>query len=432
MDALARIQRARSILIQDEAFLGVLSMHLAIVEKAAVETMATDGETLWYAPDCVATWNDPELLFVVAHEVMHCGLSHMARIPPHWDMKDANRAADYAINGELIRLRIGTPPKSTPPLYDARFNGMAMEEIYSILQAEKRKAKQDGQNGQGKPAGAGSGQPGQSGAPDAQGKPTGAPGQGNGQPGADGAPGQGEVNGMGGIVRPGDGGEAAAAESADAWQIRVRQAASIAKARGAGKMPGHVERIVSDISTPLVDYAELLRELINSRVAVDYSFSRPNRRFIGQGFYLPGIVADAIDHLVFAVDTSGSIDQTMLANAASEIIGAMETGKVRKLTVIFADAAVKATQEFELGDDIKLAPAGGGGTRFDDTFRWIETNAPDATAAIYLTDMEVGAQHWGEEPSMPVYWAVHGSRGAFDRLASAAPFGEAVYIGRLG
>lgn len=422
-----RIARARSILIQDEPFLGVLSMALAIVEKPEVGTMATDGASLAYAPDYVASIDDAELLFVVAHEVMHCGYSHHARIGNR-DLAEFNKAADYALNGELIRLRIGRAPKGI--LHDARFDNMGAEEIYAVLQAEKRKASKPGAAGQGKPASGNAGQPGQSGAPGAAGQPTGAPGQANRQPGADGAPGQAETNGIGGIMRPGDGGEAAAAESADAWQIRVRQAASVAKARGAGRMPGHAERIVSDISAPLVDYAELLRDLINSRITVDYRFSRPNRRFIGQGFYLPGIVADAIDHLVFAVDTSGSIDQTMLANAASEIIGAMESGRIRKLTVIFADAAVKAVQEFELGDDIKLAPAGGGGTRFAPTFRWIAEHAPDATAIIYLTDME--CSDWGEEPDAPVYWAVHGARGAFDRLASQAPFGEAVYIGRLG
>lgn len=120
----------------------------------------------------------------------------------------------------------------------------------------------------------------------------------------------------------------------------------------------------------------------------------------------------------------------MLANCAGEIIGAMESGKVRKLTVIFADASVAAVQEFELGDEIKLVPRGGGGTRFSPTFRHIEEHCPDATAVIYLTDME--CSDFGQEPEMPVFWAVHGDSRRFDALAKRAPFGEAIYIGRLG
>lgn len=231
-------------------------------------------------------------------------------------------------------------------------------------------------------------------------------------------------------MKPGNGSEAAAAESADKWQVIARQAAAVAKAQNAGTMPGFAEMVVKELSAPRIDYRELLADLINSRVATDYSFMRPNRRLIGRGVYMPGTIIDALNHVVFAVDTSGSIDQTMLANAASEIIGAMEGGKIAKLTVIFADAAVRHVQEFEIGDDIKLTPRGGGGTRFAPTFRWIEENAPDATAVIYLTDMECG--DWGIEPDMPVYWAVHGDSRRFDRLAAAAPFGDAIYIGRLG
>ena len=445
------VERARMVLIQEQPFFGFLALHLAIVERPDVGTAATDGEHFFYAPAYVETLTDAELVWLWAHEVGHCAYSHHARIGNR-DLAEFNIAADIALNRDLETAMKGRRPAGM--VFDPSFDGMGAEEIYAARQAAKRKAKQDaaglsgagapqpgapGQpspgNGQqspqsGQQPGAGaSGQP-QPGNPGAPGQPSAAAGTQPGNPGAPGQPSAGTVNGFGGIMRPGDGSAAAATESADKWQVLARQAASIAKAQNAGMMPGAAARVIEALSAPMVDYAELLRDLINSRVAVDYSFSRPNRRLIGMGIYMPGIVADAIDHLIFAVDTSGSIDGVMLANAATEIIGAMESGKVRQLTVIFADAAVQAVQEFELGDDIKLVPAGGGGTRFDDTFRWIEANAPDATAIIYLTDME--CRHWGEEPAAPVYWAVHGDSRKFDRLAAAAPFGDAVYIGRLG
>ena len=443
MKALDRIIRARSILIQEQPFFGVLASHLQLVEMPECGTAATDGARLMFAPDFIATLSDPELLFVVAHEAGHCALQHLSRIGNR-DMTEANIAADYALNRDLVAARIGKMPADG--LLDAQYDGLGMEEIYAMRQAQKRK-EQSGQK-QGKEGE--QGKPGANGQGEAQSAPSASPDAGQGMPGKDGTPqdgkpgqgdasGQGESdkpgqaaarNGIGGIMKPGQGTEAEAAEMADKWQVIARQAASIAKARNAGTLPGFAARVIDAISAPAVDYRELLAELINSKITVDYSFSRPNRRLIQYGFYLPGIVVDSIDHLIFAIDTSGSIDQTMLANAASEVIGAMESGKVRKLTVIFADRRVCAVQEFELGDDIALMPQGGGGTAFSDTFRWIEANASDATAVIYLTDLEVS--DYGTEPAMPVFWAVHGDSRSFARHAAAVPFGEAIYIGRLG
>lgn len=449
--ALARITRARSRLIAEQPFFGVLCMHLAPRADWQCQTFWTDGEALGFNPDYALSLSEPETLFTLAHEACHCAYSHFARIGNR-DLPDFNKAADYALNGELIRLKIGTMPEGI--LHDAQYAGLGAEEIYSALQAAKRKQAQPKPGGAGQPsqgAGAGAGQPqpsptgapgagagqpqaqpGASAQPGAGNAPTGSPAPGNGQAGQDPASGgQGAPDeGLGGIRKPGSGSQADATEAADKWQVIARQAAAVAKAANAGTMPGFAERIIADISKPEIDCVELLASLINSRIAVDYSFSRPNRRLISAGFYLPGIVADALDHLVFAVDTSGSIDNVMLARCAGVIIDAMESGKVRKLTVIFADASVRKVQEFELGDDIKLVPSGGGGTKFSPTFRWIEEHAPDATAILYLTDME--CNDWGAEPDAPVYWAVHGDSRRYDALAKRAPFGESVYIGRLG
>uniref|UniRef100_UPI001AEDA86A VWA-like domain-containing protein n=1 Tax=Mesorhizobium silamurunense TaxID=499528 RepID=UPI001AEDA86A len=266
---------------------------------------------------------------------------------------------------------------------------------------------------------------------------TGAPAPGNGQEGADataGAEGAGAGkawHGIGGIIAPGDGSAAAAAESADEWQIRTAQAVAVAKAANAGTLPGHLARMIEESAAPVVDVRAVLADLIDSRVSSDYSFMRPNRRLIGQGFYLPGQVVDGLEHLVCAVDTSGSMDEHMLSQCMAEPIAALESGKVQRLTVLFADTHVRHVQEFEAGDEIKgkLQARGGGGTSFSDAMRWIADNAADATAAIYLTDMY--CDDFGSDPGLPVYWAIHGDSRRYAELAARPPFGDCLYIGRL-
>jgi predicted metal-dependent peptidase len=483
--ALARVERAKALLIRNHPFFGVLIARLgAPVAHPSVTTMATDGRKLYMHAGYVLSLTEPELIGVLAHEAFHCALLHFARIGAR-DLKEFNIAADSAINWELRRMGF-TLPRGV--YIDDKFADMGAEEIYAARAAEKRKEgekkaaeKQSGAPGQGdtgKPGNAsgapgkadsGQGKPGDSagqGAPQSGNAPgNGAPGEGkpgNGAPAPEngapvsssapgdagtgnGAPGNGtpdmgapgadieggqETHGIGGIMRPGDGSGAAAAEIAAEWQIATRQAARAAE-KMAGTTPGMFKRIVEEIAAPEIDVANVMRDFIDSKVSTDYSFNRPNRRFAHAGVYLPGQTVDGLAHLVFAVDTSGSIDAPMLDKAASVVIDAAEGGKVERLTVIFADTDVRNVQEFDRGDDIRagLDARGGGGTRFDRTFAWIEENAPDATAVIYLTDMI--CNHWGTDPGIPVLWAVHGDSRKFAAMAERAPFGRAEYVGRL-
>ncbi|BCH33191.1 hydrolase [Mesorhizobium sp. L-8-10] len=424
-EALGRVMRARRALIQDgNEFYGALAMYLEPVERLDIETAQTDGTNFAYNPDYVMSLSDAALVGLWAHEISHVSLLHHARIGETWDMGEANIAADLAIDAPLIRQGFTVPDAMIDPRYD----GMGFEEIYFARQQERRKEQERSgkpQAGQGAPQ-AGAGAPG---APMPGNQPAGAGKPGNGQ--GEAAAGSRAVNGKGGIVRPGDAGEAAAEAQAEAWRVRVVEAAAVARRAHAGTLPGELARMVEAAKAPQLDVRAELARFIDSRVVTDITWSRPNRRTIGQGIYLPSQTVDGLEHVVFAVDTSGSIDNHMLANAAAEIEAAHGDGRIRRLTVIYADTKVKSLQEFEAGDEIKLVPAGGGGTRFADTFQRIADDFADATAVIYLTDLEVSDQAAWIEPACPVLFAVHGDSRRFDSLAAKCPFGEAVYIGRL-
>lgn len=484
MNARARIEAARSRLIIQQPFFGVLASYLILRDAPEVETMATDGAHLFYAPEFVASLSDAELHFVMAHEAMHCALGHMGRIGAR-DLGEFNVAADLAINPELSRLRVGTMPQGM--LLDWQYQGMGAEEIYAARAQAKRQqqaqqqqqagqqgsAGQEGQQGtpdasagqqageQGQQAAQGQ-QAGQEGAPDASGAPApgdaagqgsgdatgqqGAPGAGNGtaMPGENpadlAAPGAGVPTGdkpgahggtMGGFFKPGKGSDAETRELAETWQTRVRQAAAIA-AKQPGDMPGFVADLLGEINRPAeIDYREIFRDFIDSRVATDYSFLRPNRRFLHAGVCLPGATFDGLEHVVMIGDSSGSMDSTMLENAAAEIVGAMDDGKIQRLTVIWADTEVRHVQEFQKGDTLEgeLDARGGGGTRFDLALAWIAENASDATAIVYLTDGLCNA--WGSEPDCPILWAIHGDSRRYAEIAARAPFGRVEYVGRL-
>jgi predicted metal-dependent peptidase len=96
----ARLKKARINLLMDEPFFGSLMMQLRPVEDKTVPTFRTNGDKLWYNPDYMATLNEGQLRTLLAHEVMHPALLHPFRVGSR-DLRTANIAADYAINGIL-------------------------------------------------------------------------------------------------------------------------------------------------------------------------------------------------------------------------------------------------------------------------------------------------------------------------------------------
>jgi predicted metal-dependent peptidase len=116
----------------------------------------------------------------------------------------------------------------------------------------------------------------------------------------------------------------------------------------------------------------------------------------------------------------------MANSMVSEVAGALDEGTADEIIVVYADTKVQHVDRFNRGDIVTCGRYSGGGTDFRNSFEWMAKNEPDASCAIYLTDM--GTCHFGEEPPCPVLWAVYANETEFDQLAQSAPFGEAIHV----
>ncbi len=394
--------KARTVLIVSQPFFGCLTLHVELVEKTEpglFNTMAVDGTHLFYWPEFVHKLTEPELCGVLAHEVMHLALAHMVRRqnrhPLIWNM-----AGDYVINASLLKAGISLPKGC---LQDSQYDNMSSEEVYERIkqEVEKQLKQMQGQGGKG-------------------GKDKKSQGQGEGLNGMGNDPG-----GCGGVMdAAGPGDKHKQDEVAREWDATVRMAVNVARRANAGTTPGYLERLVKQLQEPRVSWREMTRQFIDQSMSKDYSWSRPNRRYVSQDMILPGFVPDALHHMVFVVDTSGSIDEKMLQAMASEIGGALDDGVADKITVLYADTKVQHVDEFVMGDMIQCKIHGGGGTAFADSFKWISNNAPDAQCIVYLTDMMTS--EWGEDIGIPCLWA------AYLPLAHLAsikpPFGSVIAV----
>ena len=132
--AFKRMRAAVFFLNAQYPFFGGLLSRLIIRENRSLDTMCTDGVSIHYGPAFVHEHTDDEIMWVVAHEVLHCALLHFLRMPG----KDAktvsiwNYATDYALNQMLTPVDESDPGCGRVP-YDKEFVGLSADSIYKIL-----------------------------------------------------------------------------------------------------------------------------------------------------------------------------------------------------------------------------------------------------------------------------------------------------------
>jgi len=393
-----RIQKARTTLLLDHPFFGTLLFRLGGKASRLVATMATDGVSLFYNPSFVETLNAAELAGVLAHEVMHPALQHHTRrgdrSPVRWNM-----ACDYAINPILLDAGL-TLPKDV--LIDNRFRGMSAERIYNLIEEDEKQEGSSGQSESQPGNGSGGSQDGS-----LQIDPCGD------EPSAPSTPG-----GIGQVLDApapeGDG--LSIAEQAREWQIAVKQAETVAKV--AGKLPGGAVRALEAAQAAKVDWRELLRRAWSDTIPADYSWTRPNRRHVWAGLYLPGITSEGVGEIAIAVDCSGSVSSRQLGLFEAEIQSILGGQRPRLVHVLNFDAAVQKVETYQAEQPVSLCPVGGGGTDFRPCFDWLQEHGIVPQALVFLTDL--CGTFPSQVPPYPVIWASTEDR--------RAPFGQVVLI----
>jgi len=462
-DILARIERGRTRLLATQAteWFGTTAMHLHITPAPAsanVATAATDGTHFFFNPAGIAPLNDGNLLWLWAHEVLHPCLGHNWRIPAFLagDWHEWNVCTDLAINALIESVGIPVPGR----LYDPQYVGKSAEEIARLRKRardaqqqqqqqqqqpdpEQGNSDEDGQQDDSQQGDSDEQEQSESGddAQDGDGSQTDPQGQDDGtdsEQGTDDDPAAGDDagteadssngDGTGGTgqdgpsneygLEPGDDLLPAPTPSADDadqpmtetdWQQATEFAAAVA--RKAGAMPGNVDRSLADCRQAVTDWRGILKEWVETQAPVDYTWQRANRRYLGQGLWLPGTRRENLPPVVVFVDTSGSIGTPELQAFGDNLQTILDECKPRTLTVAYVDTSVRHVQTFVPGDTVSLEARGGGGTAFQPAFDWLAEQIEDGSlempaGAIYLTDGYGYDVNELTEPPCRLMWAV--------------------------
>jgi len=434
MDTVRRkLLKARTSLLLDHPFFGSLCLRMEPVEDSACATAWTDGCTLAYNPKYVSGLSDDQVQGLMAHTVMHPACQHHVRRCGR-DARLWNMACDHAINWILLDAGITLPPKY---LDNPAHHGLTADEIYAELKAESGSQDRPSlSSGDGEAEGEAEwdGLPGdtkegddlggdlESGTGEAGGDdhvddgvsgddPADGAGDNSGDPG-----GSGEVRDA---QRDVEGGSSLESGTDELWELALAQAAQ--QARDMGDLPGGLERLVTEVLSPRLDWQELLEKFISERARDDYSWTPPNKRYLHMDVILPSLSHRKLPEVVLALDTSGSVSGREMDQFAAELSGILETFDTT-IHVAYCDMQLVGSDTFGRIDlPLELSPEGGGGTDYRPVFKWVESLGIDPACLVYLTDME--CMHFPErEPEYPVLWARTGGGG------KVPPFGDVIDI----
>jgi predicted metal-dependent peptidase len=392
-----KLTTARIGLLLKAPFFGNMATRMRLIESDDwCPTAATNGRDFMYNTEFVKKLSVKKLEFLFAHEICHAIFDHFGRAGSR-DRMLCNIAQDYAVNQILVDERIGEKITEVQICYDAKYRGMAWEEIYDELWEKAEKipmAQLLAQLGD---------------LLDEHIK---------------------EEEGVGSDgdkTKDGKGKPSLSKEEAEKMRQEIKEAMiQSAAAAGAGKTPAGIMRMIKSITEPKIDWRQLVQQEIQSIVRNDYSFQRVNRKSMHSGAILPGMKEATTIDVAISIDMSGSIGDEDATAFLSEIKGIMDQYEDFRINLWCFDTDIynwKQITHDEAHELEEYVPEGGGGTDFEVNWRFMEENGIQPKKFIMFTD-GYPCGGWGDEDYCDTIFIVKGNTSA------QAPFGTTVIYER--
>ena len=370
-DIKTKISRSNVRLMVDKqkkgwGFYASILFKMPMIAKDDVQTMATDGKSIFYNPEWSNTLTDEEMDFVRCHEGMHRVLRHHLRMNDR-DSELWNIATDYAINSILKKSGM-TMPKDG--LYSREYEGMSAEKIYDTLN-----------NSDTRPMPCNWGQ-----------------------------------------VKSGGKQMTKEQIKAEENMIRAEVTMAVQQSKNVGQLPSDIKQIITEMERSQVDWSSVIRRVVGGDQPEDYTYRRPNRRALHcMDIYNPSTLKSSCGDVAVWVDTSGSVSDKEKQHALGELNAIAEDMQPNSVTIFYGDADVQNIERYERGDIIEcLNSKGGGGTDPMPIFKYIEDNNVNVDSMVCITDMEF--HNFPSHVDYPLLWVSTNLR------AKKPPIGEITFI----
>jgi predicted metal-dependent peptidase len=393
-----KIEKAKAKLMLDHPYFGTLASALRLEKNNELLTFSSDGERMTYNSEYVDKLEIPEVEFMMANGAMHAVLKHQHRASgrTNWLWQTAT---DYVVNGMLVKNGLQAPVYAN---YESKFDGMYAEEVYEMLRAEMNADEEYASTEQ----------------------------QTEQITESDDLLDE-NLSMQKEMTASNDAEETKKDQSSDdkeersltpdmenlSEELKEHFEQIFQKLNRQGNLPKDLDIVVPEYFSHKVDWREMLYGYIASYAKSTYSFMPPNMKYLYRGICLPSLSSDLL-RIVIAIDTSGSIDEPLLAEFLAEINAIMQSYPNYEIDVITADAKVQSHKVFLPGETLNYEVSGRGGTDFRPVFEYIDGYINYPTLLLYFTD---GKGTFPEqEASYDVMWIMP--------EAVDVPFGEVLLL----
>lgn len=383
------IKRAKEHLILYNPFFAYLALQVEFEQDEGIETASIDGIVFRYNPTWLQTYDYRWCAGLIAHGMAHILLLHPLRAEGK-NVERWNQASDYAVNSILKKAGI----LLVNELYEPTYDGLDTEQIYDLLKPEEEQDENE-----------------------------------------DNADGNG--NDVASFADFADGSEFSSSDGSDVCKVvlpdttstpqaeiesivtqKIMDAATQSEMCGEG-LSDAVKEALNELKEPKKDWREILHKFTAELARNDYDWQRPDESYMQRDLYIPGLHNEEIGGIVFAIDTSGSVDRDLLKEFLSELKEAVSQ-MTEEVTVIHCDTEVRKVEQVQTEEVDKIEPEGRGRTRFVPVFNHIEENDLNPKALIYFTDGKCYDKL--EETDYPVIWVIYNNKNFIPQ------FGECVNI----
>jgi predicted metal-dependent peptidase len=378
-----KLKRVKINLMRDPRFAywrGIMMVGKTTIDPD-VPTACTDGCDEMYGPDLIASQTDKQVAFIVLHENMH----KIARDLSIWvklfedDAQLANMACDYHHNLLLVDMDPlektiafpTTPDGKRLGLYDERFRGVDVPNIFRILKQEKKS------------------------------------GTGAFAPNGDGATGKENFDNH-------DWEKAKSRDQAtkDKLDKEIDQAARQGEAEQRklnGKGNGDMDRYLSGLTQPKINWRDVMADFVRNKASGgdDSTWRTPNRRLLGMDILLPSLISYRVGRIGLAADMSGSVGGEETTAVVTEMCKLGQELMPEKIDLMYWDTHVARHEEYDESNILLMPtstkPKGGGGTSPSCVKQYMKDKQINPDCLVVLTDGYVDS--WPDF-DCPTLWVV--------------------------
>ena len=340
--------------VTESPFLAYIMMALKIKEDNTQPTAYVDGVYMGINSTYFLSLTPEVRVSLLKHECWHLALDHItALVSRSFDRNVWNKATDFVINRTI---KDSGKPLGTGWLYDSQYDGMTEIQIYNELMKDPKNQKED---------------------PDIN--HFGSPKDANGNP----------IN-------------------KDVAEQMIKKiiidAATYAKAKGedlkktAGSMSGTLDFILESIKEPKVDWRTLLMQYLTSTAKNDYSYKRPNKRYLPHNLILPTLYSEAMGEVYCFMDLSGSVDDKQAGSMLGQLQLMQRSMQPEKMMLCTFDTEIMNEYDVTHLDMSTLSFKGRGGTSLSCVFEYLKDKQP--ALVIIMSDFDCNLNY--DKPSYPV------------------------------